>query len=69
MPSVAGALRGLDLSDKQKEQLKKLPDKLRADLLKEMKGMLNDEQYKKFEAAMKRSSLPPLRLTAPGARP
>ena len=61
-------LQGMDLSDKQKDELKKVPDKLRADLLKEMKSILNDEQYRKLEAALKKAPLPPLRLAAPPRR-
>ena len=67
MAPIVGALRGLDLSDKQKDELKQLPEKMRTNLLKEMKGILTDEQYKKVEEAVKKTPVPPLRIT-PGGR-
>jgi hypothetical protein len=65
MRGVTQSLRGLDLTDKQKDELKKLPEKLRADLLKDIKGILSKDQYKKFEEALKKPTPPPARRRAP----
>lgn len=65
--NVLNALESLNLTSRQKDELKTVPDKMRTALLKEMKGILTQDQYTKFEAALKKTPLPPLHLTAPAS--
>jgi EF hand len=72
---VEGALADLKLSDKKKEtaeaavkayqeNVRKLTDLARADLLLKMKDVLSDEEYKKFKEALDRPPGPPPRRRA-----